>query len=189
MCITLGGSAFYKIELGSTHPYLWRSKMRVHSERPWHQRPLYQLATRATLLLILGACKPQTSVPESTEVSVTGSDYAFQLPDTLRPGQTTLRFVNAGKVDHEVGLALLRPGATLAQVLDLVKAGASPDSLLDGIAGILIARPGVTALGSLAIDLLPGRTYALFCNLQDAPDKPPHSALGMVASRTVLGTR
>jgi hypothetical protein len=147
------------------------------------------LVARATLLLALGACTPQSSLPESTEVVVTGSDYAFQLPDTLRPGQTTLRFVNAGKVDHEMGMALLKPGITLAQVLDSVKAGGSPDSLLDGIVGILIARPGVTALGSLTIDLIPGRTYALFCNFQDDPDKPPHSALGMVASRTVVLAR
>jgi hypothetical protein len=143
----------------------------------------------ATFLLTLGACKPQASLPESTDVLVTGSDYAFQLPDTLRPGQTTLRFVNAGKVDHEMGMALLRPGVTLAQVMDLIKAGGSPDSLIDGIVGILIAKPGVTTLGSLAIDLIPGRTYALFCNFQDAPDKPPHSALGMVGSRTVLGAQ
>jgi hypothetical protein len=142
---------------------------------------------RVTVLLTLGACSPQTSLREPTEVRVTGSDYAFQLPDTLRPGQSTLRFVNAGKVDHEMGMALLRPGVTLAQLLDVVKAGGSPDSLLDGIVGILIAAPGVTGLGSLAIDLKPGRTYALFCNFQDAPDKPPHSALGMVASRTVPG--
>jgi hypothetical protein len=55
--------------------------------------------------------------------------------------------------------------------------------------GILIAKPGVTTIGSLAIDLIPDRTYALFCNLQDAPDKPPHSALGMIASRTVVGAQ
>ena len=149
----------------------------------------YQLVARTVFLLTLGACKPQASLPRSTEVLVTGSDYAFQVSDTLRPGQTTLRFANAGKVDHEMGLALLRPGVTLAQVMDLMKAGGSPDSLLDGIVGILIAKPGVTTLGSLATDLLPGRTYALFCNFQDAPDKPPHSALGMVASRTVSGAR
>ena len=163
--------------------------MRFQFDRAWRPRSPYQMVARAALLLALGACSPRSSLPESTEVVVTGSDYAFQLPDTLRPGQTTLRFVNAGKVDHEMGMALLKPGITLAQVLDLVKAGGSPDSLLDGVVGILIARPGVTTLGSLAIDLIPGRTYALFCNFQDAPDKPPHSALGMVASRTVVGAR
>src|SRR5687768_17063571 len=163
--------------------------MRFQVEVSWRPGSPYPLVVRTVFLLTLGACKPQASVPGSTEVLVTGSDYAFQISDTLRPGQTTLRFANAGNVDHEMGLALLRPGVTLAQVMDVMKAGGSPDSLLDGIVGILIARPGATTLGSLATDLLPGRTYALFCNFQDAPDTPPHSALGMVASRTVSGAR
>jgi hypothetical protein len=116
---------------------------------------------------------------------VTGSDYAFQLPDSLHASTTVLHFTNAGKVDHEMGMALLKPGVTLAQVMDRIKAGSSPDSLLDGIVGILIAAPGVTTLGGLSVELLPARTYALFCNFQDGPDKPPHSALGMVTSRTI----
>jgi hypothetical protein len=140
---------------------------------------------RTSCLFLLAACGSQVSVPVSNDILVTGSDYAFQLSDTLRAGQATFRFENAGKVDHELGIALLRPGVTLTQVLDLVKAGGSPDSLLDGVVGILIAKPGVAALGSLAIDLIAGRTYALFCNFQDGPDKPPHSALGMVTSRTI----
>ena len=82
-------------------------------------------------------------------------------------------------------MALLKPGVSLAQVLELAKAGGSPDSLLDGTVGILIAEPGVTTVGALLVDLLPGRTYALFCNFQDGPDKPPHSDLGMVGSLTI----
>lgn len=160
--------------------------MRSQPERAWPPQAPRHLV-RAALLLSLCACQPQASRPESTDVLVTGADYAFQLPDTLRPGQATLRFVNAGKVDHEMGMALLRPGITLAHVMDVMKAGGSADSVLDGFVGILIAKPGVTTHGSLAVDLIPGRTYALFCNFQDAPDKPPHSALGMVASRTVPG--
>jgi hypothetical protein len=53
------------------------------------------------------------------------------------------------------------------------------------LVGILIAKPGVTTIGGLSVELLPGRTYALFCNFQDGPDKPPHSSLGMVSSRTI----
>ncbi|MFN0179554.1 MAG: hypothetical protein ACKVZ0_12210 [Gemmatimonadales bacterium] len=30
--------------------------------------------------------------------------------------------------------------------------------------------------------------YALFCNFQDAPDKPEHVALGMCSGRTVTAT-
>lgn len=140
------------------------------------------------LFVVALACGPQRDPAVPVEVMVTGLDYAFQLPDSLPAGRNVLRFRNAGQVPHELGVALLKPGITLAQVLELVKAGGNPDSLLDGTVGILIAKPGVTTLGALAVDLIPGRTYALFCNFQDGPDKPPHSALGMVSSRTISTT-
>lgn len=141
-----------------------------------------------SLLLAVVAC--QGSLPSRPhDVSVTGSDYAFLLADSLQAGSTLLRFNNAGKVDHEMGMALLKPGVTLDQVMARIKAGSSPDSLVDGVVGILIAKPGATTIGSLSIELLPGRTYALFCNFQDAPDKPPHSSLGMVTSRTIAAAR
>ena len=154
----------------------------------YHLGALSRLAssTRAAGFLLLSgvACQsaPATRLPE---IKVTGADYAFQLPDSLAPGPTLLRFHNDGKVDHELGLALLKPGVTLARVLEVVKAGGSPDSLLEGIVGILIAAPGVTTVGALHVDFLPGRTYGLICNFQDGPDKPPHSGLGMVTSRTI----
>lgn len=141
--------------------------------------------TLPALFLAATACRAAPLPPEPQDLTVTGSDYAFQLPDSLPAGPTILRFNNAGKVDHEMGVALLKPGVTLAQVLERIKAGASPDSLLDGIVGILIAKPGVSTLGGLSVELLPGRTYAMFCNFQDGPNQPPHSSLGMVTSRTI----
>ena len=141
--------------------------------------------SRDEMLLAAIACQAPAPPPGPEDITVTGSDYAFQLPDSLRAGTTVLHFSNVGKVEHEMGMALLKPGVTLAQVLARIKAGASPDSLLDGIVGILIAGPGVSTLGGLSVELLPGRTYAMFCNFQDGPDKPPHSSLGMVSSRTI----
>jgi hypothetical protein len=154
---------------------------RLTGRRPLSLRRAFLVSLGAPLLAA-PACRPQAA---PREILVTGVDYAFQLPDTLSPGRTILRFHNAGAVPHEMGLALLKQGITLARVLEVVKAGGSPDSLTDGAVGILIARPGATTLGALATDLLPGRTYALFCNFRDAPDKPPHSMLGMVSSREV----
>lgn len=151
------------------HPLRWRSS---------------QLAL-AALLLVAIACQAPASPPGPQDITVTGSDYAFQLPDSLQAGPTVLHFTNVGKVEHEMGMALLKPGVTLAQVLARIKAGNSPDSLLDGIVGILIAQPGVSTVGGLSVELLPGRTYAMFCNFQDGPDQPPHSSLGMVSSRTI----
>lgn len=151
-----------------------------------NSRPPSHLAL-AALFLTAVAC--QTPAPAHQDITVTGSDYAFQLPDSLQAGPSVLRFNNAGKVDHEMGMALLKPGVTLDQVLARIKAGNSPDSLVDGVVGILIARPGTATLGGLSIELLPGRTYAMFCNFQDGPDKPPHSTLGMVTSRTIAAAR
>ena len=139
----------------------------------------------AAVLLAAMACQEPPPPPGPRDVTITGSDYAFQLPDSVQAGPTVFHFNNAGKVPHEMAMALLKPGVTLEQVMARVKAGASPDSLLDGIVGILIAIPGVPVVGGLSVELLPGRTYAMYCNFQDSPDKPPHSALGMVSSRTI----
>jgi hypothetical protein len=131
------------------------------------------------------ACAAPSVPPRASEITVQGLDYAFQLPDTLAPGPTTFRLHNAGKVPHELGMALLNPGVSVSQIMTLVGGGGDPDSLITGIVGILIAGPGETAVGGLAVDLLPGRTYALFCNFQDAPDQPEHVALGMFSGRTI----
>jgi hypothetical protein len=159
-----------------------------------HTAPGHPIRPRSSQLvvaaLLLGAMACQATPPPQgpRDLTVTGIDYAFQLPDSLQAGATVLHFNNAGKVDHEMGMALLKPGVTLAQVLDRIKAGSSPDSLLDGVVGILIAKPGMSTLGGLSVELLSGRTYALFCNFQDGPDSPPHSALGMVSSRTIIAS-
>ena len=157
------------------------------SSRPASGQPLRSRSSRlalAAVLLAAMACQAPPP-PGPQNIMVTGSDYAFQLPDSLQSGPAVLHFNNAGKVPHEMAMALLKPGVTLEQVMARVKAGASPDSLLDGIVGILIAIPGVPVVGGLSVELLPGRTYAMYCNFQDSPDKPPHSALGMVSSRTI----
>jgi hypothetical protein len=156
---------------------------------PGHpRRSRSSLLALAALSLAAMACQGPPPPPAPQDITVTASDYAFQLPDSLPAGPTVLHFDNAGKVAHEMAMAamaLLKPGVTLAQVMDRIKGGASPDSLLDGIVGILIAVPGVPTVGGLSVELLPGRTYAMYCNFQDGPDKPPHSALGMVSSRTI----
>ncbi len=59
------------------------------------------------------------------------------------------------------------------------------EDVVDGFGGVLIADPGEVGWGRLAVELEPGRTYALVCNFTDAEGDPPHSALGMIASFTV----
>ena len=156
--------------------------------REWRQL-CSALAGAPALILALAGGEACHSEPAIRELTVTGVDYAFQLPDSIQPGRTILRFRNAGKVRHEMVIAQLKNGVTLARVLEVVKTGGSPDSLLDGIVGILIAPPGALTIGGLLADFLPGRTYAFVCSFQDSPDKPPHLALGMIAGRQVRASK
>ncbi|MFN0179559.1 MAG: hypothetical protein ACKVZ0_12235 [Gemmatimonadales bacterium] len=150
---------------------------RTRSSPPW------LLPTICASVVV--ACAAPSVSPRSSEVTVQALDYAFQLPDTLPSGPSAFRLHNAGKVPHEMIMVLLNPGVSVSQVMAEVGAGRDPEPLAAGIVGILIAGPGETAVGALAVDLLPGRTYALICNFQDAPDKPEHVGLGMISGRTV----
>ena len=60
-----------------------------------------------------------------------------------------------------------------------------PTDLTDGVVGILITEPGETSLGTMDVELLPGRTYVMICQFKDADSLPPHVAMGMQASFVV----
>lgn len=141
-------------------------------------------------LLVLAACTMQRQTPPPAahvpnEIMVDGGDYAFTMPETLAPGATKLRFRNVGKVPHEMAMARLKAGATARQFMEAMRNGDDVDSLLDGVVGILIASPGATTIGALEVDLVAGRTYLFGCNFQDDKDAPPHSTMGMIATRTI----
>lgn len=146
-------------------------------------RPVVTLALSSAGL---AACNPDPAPPS---VVVVGSDYAFALPDTIAPGPTSFSLENTGRVEHEVAMARLKPGVTLAQAWEAMQAGGDADALLAETVGVLFAQPGRGSAGRLVVDLVPGSTYALMCFLQDSPNDPPHSALGMMASFAVAQGR
>jgi len=117
---------------------------------------------------------------ERRVVPIVATDYAFRAVDTLGAGPVAFTLDNQGRVALEVVIGPLRPGATPAQVRDLLATGAEADSLQDGVA-VLLASPGQRAFGQLAAELLPGRTHALICYFRDGDTLPAHSRLGMVA--------
>ena len=144
-------------------------------------RPRAALTALALAALALAGLPAASAGQTPTTVAVTGLDYAFQAPDTVKAGPVMLTFANHGTVRHEVVLVLLKEGRTLG---DLVRA-ATPEERREvyeggAVFGILIAMPGQRSLGRLAVDLAPGRTYVLLCNFRDAPEKPPHTTLGMI---------
>lgn len=140
--------------------------------------PSLRRGARAGLVVLLAfgaACQRPRR-----QVTIVGSDYAFRGPDSLPAGPVAISFENQGRVPHELSIARLKPGLTLDSALAAVRAGAAPESVIDGTVGILIAMPGQKSLGALSVDLVAGRTYGLICQFQDAPDRPPHLMLGMV---------
>ena len=139
----------------------------------------------AAVATSITACGRPSPAPDRADVTVEALDYAFRLPDSLAAGPTRLRLHNAGEVPHEMGMSLLKPGVSVRELLAHADSGGDPADLTDGVVGILIAEPGETTLGSLSVDLAPGRSYVLWCNFQDAPDKPPHLALGMFSERSI----
>ena len=131
------------------------------------------------LLLLLLAWPSRVHAQQIATVTVVGLDYAYQVPATLPAGLMAFAFENRGKVRHEVVIARLRAGATLDSLLH-TEPGPARLRLVESV-GILVAEPGLRPLGRVLVELASGETYVLYCNFQDAVDKPRHMTMGMVA--------
>ena len=118
-----------------------------------------------------------------------GHDYAFTVARPPVAGRRLIRFVNAGRQRHEVALARLKPGVTLAQMRALDEKGGDVMSLFDQALGILHGYGGVTPAGMLEVDFVAGREYVYECGFQDGDTSPPHHKLGMFGSFVVKPKR
>ena len=124
-----------------------------------------------------------TPVPRVVQVIAT--DYALQAPDSVPAGIIQLAFENRGRVPHEVGVGLLRPGAGIREMLQAGQQGLrlrdAPEHYLDGAPfGLLFAWPAKTSPARLTVELRQGQRYALLCTFRDSATAPEHAALGMV---------
>ena len=114
------------------------------------------------------------------EIDVVSNDYSFQpLPEKIDAGPALFAFANQGKVEHEVSIGRLKAGVVLDQVVKAFKEGATTQDFFARSVGTLDAAPGKSPDGRLLVDLVPGSTYFVFCNLKDKPDAPSHMMLGM----------
>ena len=114
-------------------------------------------------------------------VTIVATDYAYQVPAVVPSGMTAFRFVNRGTHPHEVQLFRFLPSVSAKAARAYLAAGNVPDSAADPSGSVLIALPGVTAHEEVLIPLVRGERYALMCEFRDAPSKPKHTMLGMVA--------
>lgn len=112
------------------------------------------------------------------------SDYAFDAPDTVRAGITTIRLVtNAGREMHQVGIIRLDSGKTAANLLAAMRTPGPMPKWAVEIAGVNPPAPGQTAEADVVLE--PGN-YLLVCFVPSA-DGVPHVAKGMSRPLVVTG--
>ncbi|MDP9023144.1 MAG: hypothetical protein M3N57_10735 [Actinomycetota bacterium] len=143
------------------------------------------LILAATLALGLTACPgdeapspggtPATPAEGEREFTITATDYAFDLPTTLRGGVVTATLQNDGEQPHEAVFVRVEPGTSEDQLLDAfdqaVEGGPIPDSIT-ALSGIGVVPPGESVTSTFS---LPEGEYVVLCPLTDEEpsDTPP----------------
>ncbi len=139
------------------------------------------LAFAMTVAMLSGGGSTGRRVPSRVPVvTITAREFAFDAPDTISAGPTTIRLVSHGRQQHFVQFVKLPGGRTSEDfVRALVAHEATPWAMSVGGVGTIPA--GGTA--AVTIDLKPGR-YVLVCDMPDT-DGTPHFAKGMARPLTV----
>lgn len=142
---------------------------------------------RPSLLLLLAACatpepKPAaTTAAEPPTVTITATDFAFQVPDTVTAGLTRVRLMNAGQDLHHAYLVRLEPGHTVSELVGAMKGDVLPP-WASSAGGPNTPAPGGEA--NATVELVPG-DYAIICIIPSM-EGVRHTAKGMAASFTVV---
>src|SRR5437773_9800314 len=113
-------------------------------------------------------------------ISITATDYAFGVPDTIAAGLTTFRLVNQGKELHHASLVRLGEGKSAADfqagLAAAMKSHAPPPSWMTFPGG-----PNAVTLGDtgVATQMLEPGSYVLVCWIPSL-DGVPHVMKGMM---------
>jgi len=113
-------------------------------------------------------------------VTITATDYAFGMPDTIPVGLTTFRLVNQGKELHHANLVRLGDGKTAADFqagLAAAMKNHTPPPAWMGFAG----GPNAVTLGDtgVATEMLEPGSYVFVCWIPSV-DGVPHVMKGMM---------
>ncbi len=120
-------------------------------------------------------------------ITITGTDYSFAMPESVPAGFVAITFVNAGSLPHQVILSRLNDGVTPDKLLATAKTGSIP-----GVLGAIELAGGPNAIApktdkqQVILNLSPGQ-YAAICALP-GPDGMPHFQMGMIKMFTVAPT-
>lgn len=165
-----------------------------------HARTLIAAATVAVLALAgcttadedetAGSDAPppeaEPAAAEPTTVTVTATDYAFDLPAELEAGLVTFEMPNRGKEIHHAQLVRLNPGGDFDEAL----AALTEEDLetvfrhVSVVGGVGIVPPDSSAASTVNLE---AGDYAFVCGIPSEDDGVPHFAKGMVSRFTVTG--
>lgn len=124
---------------------------------------------------------------EPNIATVEMTEYAFTVTGSLVAGHTTVALRNSGAELHMAGLALLKPGKTLADVQQALQA--QDEAAAEAVIAQEIGAPGGLlspgAFQEVTTAFLQPGSYALVCFIPSVGDGVPHFAKGMVATLDV----
>jgi len=151
---------------------VFRSHVRGHG---W--RPLLLSAALVPAALGLAACSDDEDGP--TTLTITASDFAYEVAGDLTPGSTEIRLKNDGAEEHHVQLLRIDGDHSVEEAIAAVE-GPPVDWLLP-VGGVGGVAPGGEAAVFQSLDA--GR-YGLVCFIA-SPDGTPHFVQGMIGEFTI----
>lgn len=127
-------------------------------------------------LVVTPSAAPAPALP-AADVTITLTDYDFQLSQPLTAGRHVVRVENAGAQAHEVVIAALAPGKTLHDFVAWEQGGEKgPLPTGQWLGGVTTLDVG--GHSQFATTLAAGN-YLLLCFWPDAKDGKPHVVHGM----------
>ena len=138
-----------------------------------------------TLAAVLPSCSSAAArdeAPRPPVIAIGATDYAFQVPDTMRAGLATFTLRNAGAEVHHLQIIRLDSGKTMDDFRAIMRAEAMPPAWVRLSGGPGAVLPGDSA--SVTLELVPA-TYVFLCFIP-AADHVPHVAKGMMRVVTVV---
>jgi len=122
---------------------------------------------------------PATAGPAN--LTITLSDFKFELSDSLTAGSKTIDVVVAPGQPHELAILRLLPGKTMKDFMEWGETykGPVPVSVVGGTTAAVAGIPQ-----RFTVNITPGE-YILACFVPDASDGKPHLMKGMMRTFTV----
>jgi hypothetical protein len=140
--------------------------------------------------LALGMIKPIEVIATENVVEAPAADlevhmldFGYDIPTEVSAGKQIWEVFNAGVQPHELLVAKLNDGKTIADVMTYLQNGEEGEAPYDFVGG---AQAMVTSYSNFVeFDFTPGE-YVALCFVPDPATGKPHIALGMVRPFTVV---